>query len=463
MNVSYATALLPTRFSHDDIVSRWSAEPVAALIAETHGVLTTQWLFLECVGTIQIVDDSTAALSPDRVNIRDFFTFIDELAAALPLPLPAVAGYLSYEALLAHQCVSSQRRSDGGIGSYALYRRVIEIRSDHVREHTLSYENLPSWVVPPHSSPHASLPQTAPQPAITHEAARAYLEQSDPVSALAHHFAEHPHLSAATHHRQVTAIQEMIRRGDVYQVNLSMQLSVLADLDPVALCRWLTGAGRSSQMALLRWPDRLIASASPEQFLHREGDALTCRPIKGTRPRGRDITEDRAHRHALAQSPKDRAELSMIVDLVRNDLHRVCLPGSVAVLAHATIEQHAFVHHTVSTIAGTIAPNTSTFAVWDSLFPSGSISGAPKIAALEAISSLEPHLRDVYCGAIGFFGGKHVSHHNVAIRTLSAENGIVSLWAGGGITIDSDPAREYDECLCKLLTALQLLCKGTPA
>lgn len=460
MKVRHTSVTWLHRGSQQEILARWISEPVSAVITETHGVLTTQWLFLDCVGEIVITAETNTSPSSQQASIAEFFAFIDHLAEALPVAIPAVAGYLSYEALMRHHHIASHGRPDNCIGRYALYRRIIEIRSDLVREHTLSYEDLPPCVTPHHSFK-ASHHQPDPQPTVSLDILRDYLTSADPIGNLTRHFAQHPTLSATTHRNRVTTIQEMIRNGDVYQVNLSMHLAVRAALDPAALCQWLTGPGHSSQMALLRWDERLIASASPELFLRRDGDTVTCRPIKGTRPRGHDPIEDRAHLAHLAHSPKDRAELSMIVDLVRNDLHRVCLPGSVQVVAHATIEQHAFVHHTVSTITGTLAPGTSTHSLVDSLFPSGSITGAPKVAALRAIATLEPHYRDVYCGAIGFFGGNHVAHHNVAIRTISAERGIVSLWAGGGITIESDPAREYDECLWKLLTALQLLSKGS--
>lgn len=463
MNVHLSTIAWPHRCSHEEILSRWGSEPESALITETHGALTTQWLFLNSIGDILIGEHTTAAPSLERATIEQFFAFVDELGASIVAPIPALAGYLGYEALMRHHGVTTRRRPDGILGRYSLYSRIIEITSHGVREHTLSYDNLPSWVLPRCSSSTQSLPQPNYPSSITLDTVRTSLALPDPTTGLTHLFADQPTLSAAHHQTQVTTTQEMIRSGEVYQLNLSMHLSVLASLDPIALGCWLTGAGRSSQMALLRWPDRLIASASPELFLRRDGATLTCRPIKGTRPRGRDPIEDRRNATELAQSPKDRAELSMIVDLVRNDLHRVCLPGSVQVVAHATIEQHAFVHHTVSTITGTISPDTTSFALWDSLFPSGSISGAPKIAALRAIASLESHYRDVYCGAIGCFGGSYFAHHSVAIRTISAEHGVVSLWAGGGITIESDPAREYEECLWKLLTALQLLSTGTAA
>ena len=248
---------------------------------------------------------------------------------------------------------------------------------------------------------------------------------------------------------------EYIRAGDVFQVNLSQRFSCrdigspLCRPDPLTLYQRLKMRSPAPYSALIRWKDLAIVSASPELFFETAGGRIVTRPIKGTRPRGETASEDARLKEALRTSLKDRAELTMIIDLERNDLGRVCEYGSIRVLDAHAIESFAQVHHLVATIEGKLRPSVGPIDVIRAIFPGGSITGAPKIRAMEIIDELEPSRRSVYTGAIGYFSRGGRSGFNIAIRTLTVEGEQVQYQVGGGIVADSDPESEYLETLHK--------------
>ena len=244
-------------------------------------------------------------------------------------------------------------------------------------------------------------------------------------------------------YRQVVRrAKEYIAAGDIYQVNLSQRFQCeVDDLAPdvyLALC----AANPAPYAAYLDIGDAQILSSSPECFLHINGREVVTRPIKGTLPSHRDPQD-------LVRSAKDNAELVMITDLERNDLGRVCEFGSVHVPELVRVESYATVHHLVSTVKGTLRDGVSHVECLRACFPGGSITGAPKIRAMEIIDELEPHARGVYCGAIGFFAPDGVSQFNIAIRTAVQQGRRLTFHAGGGIVADSDPDAEYEETLAK--------------
>ena len=201
-----------------------------------------------------------------------------------------------------------------------------------------------------------------------------------------------------------------------------------------------------------------IVSASPERFLELRGRQVETRPIKGTRPRGATPEEDRRLGAELLASEKDRAENVMIVDLLRNDLSRVCRDHTVLTPEICVLESFATVHHLVSTVTGELRPGLDAVDLLRATFPGGSITGAPKIRAMEIIAELEPTRRGPYCGAIGWLGGDGWMDTSITIRTYAIKDGMVAFQAGGGIVADSDPAAEYEETLDKaraLIEALQ--------
>ena len=247
----------------------------------------------------------------------------------------------------------------------------------------------------------------------------------------------------------VRTVKEYILAGDIYQANLSQRFSAPL-LEPTwQLYRRLRRLNAAPFSAYMNFGEFAVASSSPERFLSVSGRRVETRPIKGTRPRSSDPVEDQRQKEELLASPKDRAELSMIVDLERNDLGRVCDYGSVQVTENAVLESYATVHHLVSTVVGDLREGKDIVDLLRATFPGGSITGAPKIRSMEIIDELEPTARSVYTGGIGYLG-LHGNHDiNVAIRTMIISGGRVYFQVGGGIVADSEPEAEFQETLDK--------------
>ena len=257
-------------------------------------------------------------------------------------------------------------------------------------------------------------------------------------------------LARATYLDAVRRVRDYILAGDVFQVNLTQRLAAPVAGDPLAFHARLRNANPAPFAAYLEPGDWAIASASPERFLRVDADGgVETRPIKGTRPRGGDPREDDALGAELLASAKDRAENVMIVDLLRNDLSRVCRPGTVAVPELCVLERYATVQHLVSTVTGELAPGRDALDALAAAFPGGSVSGAPKVRAMEIIAELEPVARGVYCGAIGYWSVTGAMDTSVAIRTCVVRDGWAHFGVGGGIVVDSEPEREYAESLDK--------------
>lgn len=247
----------------------------------------------------------------------------------------------------------------------------------------------------------------------------------------------------------VRRAKEHIAAGDIYQVNLTQRFTADLLVDPLTLYLRLRRANPSDFAAYLAYPDRTVLSCSPELFLHVDNRQVRTRPIKGTAARDPYSQEDADRAAALLSSAKDRAELNMIIDLLRNDLGRVCEYGSVKVVSAADVERHPTVLHLVATIDGCLRSDVSIADLLRASFPGGSVTGCPKIRAMQIIRDLEQHPRDVYCGSIGYFGLDGRMTLSVAIRTMLVEAGKVFIYAGGAITADSDPEAEYRETLAK--------------
>jgi len=260
-----------------------------------------------------------------------------------------------------------------------------------------------------------------------------------------------PELEAAQFERMVAEAQEFIAAGDIYQVNLAHRFSAAwpAGGDPFALYQRLRETSPAPHAAYLALGGRTVLSSSPESFLKISGTMIRTRPIKGTRPRFADPVADAASLRELITSPKERAELVMITDLLRNDLGMVCEYGSMQVTGLLQPETYEQVHHLVSTVQGTLRPGVSHAQALAACFPGGSITGAPKKRAREIIAALEPVPRGLYTGAIGFLGSNGESHFSIAIRTLCVEDGRAHFHAGAGIVADSVPREEWRETLLK--------------
>ena len=243
-----------------------------------------------------------------------------------------------------------------------------------------------------------------------------------------------------------------ILEGDIFQANIAQRFRAAcpARFDPLAFYERLRAINAAPFAAFLDFGDIAVASSSPERFLKVQGTRVETRPIKGTAPRSSDPAEDAKALGTLLASEKDRAENVMIVDLLRNDLSRVCRPHSVEVPVLCGPESYASVHHLVSVVTGELAPGKDALDLLAAAFPGGSITGAPKVRAMQIIAELERVPRGVYCGAIGYFGFDGAMDTNIAIRTVVFRNREASVHAGGGITLLSDPAAEYDETLAKV-------------
>ncbi|MBU4354093.1 MAG: aminodeoxychorismate synthase component I [Proteobacteria bacterium] len=257
--------------------------------------------------------------------------------------------------------------------------------------------------------------------------------------------------------KALTRIREYIRAGDVYQVNLTQRFSFPLSGEPYHLMQRLFQLNPAPFYAYLHCDDFQVLSTSMERFLYQRGDYLETRPIKGTRPRGATPAADAILRQELAESPKDDAELSMIVDLLRNDLGKVCRPRTVKVKEHKRLEAYQNVYHLVSVVTGQLKPGCSTVDILRATFPGGSITGCPKIRAMEIIDELEPNVRHVYCGAIGYLGLHQNLDLNVAIRTAIISQGRGYFAVGGGVVYDSREEDEYDETLHKASTLFRII------
>ncbi|GAA0686348.1 aminodeoxychorismate synthase component I [Marinobacterium maritimum] len=268
-------------------------------------------------------------------------------------------------------------------------------------------------------------------------------------------------LSADDYRNALQRIDDYIHAGDCYQINFAQRFKATFEGDPWQAYQALRQVAPTPFAAFMDMPEGAILSLSPERFLLSDrNEQVETRPIKGTRPRGRTPPEDEALANELLHSAKDRAENLMIVDLLRNDLSRNCTPGSIKVPELFSIEPYPNVHHMVSVITGQLRADTSALQLLRDAFPGGSITGAPKIRAMEIIDELEPQRRSIYCGSIGYISSCGRMDTSITIRTLLCQEGAIYCWAGGGIVADSQIDEEYQETFNKvnnLINGLQRL------
>ncbi|OSI68652.1 aminodeoxychorismate synthase component I [Bradyrhizobium canariense] len=249
----------------------------------------------------------------------------------------------------------------------------------------------------------------------------------------------------------VERVVELILAGDLFQANIARRFTahLSASFDPFALYHRLRSLNPAPFAAFLRYGTLTIASSSPERFLKLDGRNVETRPIKGTIARSADANEDRRRAELLRASEKDRAENIMIVDLLRNDLSRVCIAHSVEVPVLCGLETYASVHHLTSVITGELAMREDAVTLLKACFPGGSITGAPKVRSMEIINEIEQVAREVYCGAIGFIGFSGHMDTAIAIRTVTVSGDLAVFYTGSGITAMSEPEAEYEETISK--------------
>lgn len=256
--------------------------------------------------------------------------------------------------------------------------------------------------------------------------------------------------------KAVEKVIEYIRAGDIFQANLSQRLLTQQNDKNLDIYLRLREANPATFAGYFAVDDWAIMSSSPERFLKVTNQHVSTRPIKGTRQREAGPEADLFARDALRQSEKDQAENVMIVDLLRNDLSRVCQPGTIHVTELCNVETYQTVQHLVSEIRGDLRHDKTTWDLWAASFPGGSITGAPKVRAMEIISELEPTARGPYCGSLFYHGFDGTSDSNILIRTIISRHGWLQLPVGGGIVADSDPVAEYEETLHKAAGMLSL-------
>ncbi len=266
------------------------------------------------------------------------------------------------------------------------------------------------------------------------------------------------HCSRQEYEAKVQQVVEHICAGDIFQANLTQPFTADYLGDPRLLFWRLCYESPAPFAAYMETsPNQAVLCSSPEEFLHVEGDLVRTKPIKGTRPRSNDAAADQALLQELLASEKDQAELAMIVDLLRNDLGKVAVPGSVQVGPFPEHESFAQVHHTFATVTARLRPDVSLVDLLRATFPCGSITGAPKLRCMEILEELELVRRGLYTGAVGSIGPGRAMHLNVAIRTMLYRQGKIRFNVGGGITADSQPALEYEETLHKAEGMLRAL------
>lgn len=264
-------------------------------------------------------------------------------------------------------------------------------------------------------------------------------------------------MSPAQYQEGFDRIQQHLRRGDTYQVNFTQAFQLPFEDDPWMAFKYLNSVNQAPHSAFMRFTDHAVLSLSPERFISVRNGQVSTQPIKGTRPRHGDPKEDRALAAELLASEKDRAENLMIVDLMRNDLGKICMPGSVKVPQLFQLQSFASVHHLVSTVTGELPSPENVIDLLAATFPAGSITGAPKHSSMSIIDKLETCNRSVYCGSIAYIDQFGNMDSSVTIRTLLHQQGTLYAWAGGGIVTDSIATSEYQECYDKLARILPVL------
>jgi para-aminobenzoate synthetase len=267
-----------------------------------------------------------------------------------------------------------------------------------------------------------------------------------------------PNVSHAQYLSDLKRIIDYIYAGDIYQANLTQRFSMVWEGDAWDLYSQLHRQNPAPFAAFLPYSDFQILCSSPERFICIQTDGqIETRPIKGTRPRGKSPADDQSQAFELQNNPKDRAELTMIIDLERNDLGRICEFGTVIVPDFIKLEKYPTVWHLASTITGQLRRGLKPSDIIRAVFPGGSITGAPKIRAMEIIEELELYKRGIYTGSIGYMGFDGAWDFNIVIRTILLKNGKAYIHVGGGIVADSIPESEYNETLDKAKALFQVL------
>ena len=391
-------------------------------------------------------EDSCTSLKEDSLEILKYVTAFyqkvwDDLPGTEDLPvISGLFGYLSYDLKNRIETIKPQTIDDLNLPDIymilpglVVVQEIItgDIRAFRIRAETTDAENADSILSRQPEITNGNF-------SITNAGFRSSFEKGEYKHAL-------------------SEVINYIKEGDIYQVNISQRFTADFKGNSYTLFKELFKENPAAFFAYIHCGDHQIVSTSPERFILKEGTRVEARPIKGTRPRGATIEEDIKLKEELASSAKDDAELSMIVDLLRNDIGKVCKGGSVRVVKHKALESYKNVHHLVSTIEGCLDEHKDSIDLIRATFPGGSITGCPKIRSMEIIEEIEPFKRHIYTGSIGYIGFNGRMDLSIAIRTATVTGGKILFSAGGGIVYDSDPEDEYYETLHKGRSLMKVL------
>lgn len=392
--------------------------------------------------------DIVCAAPPHPLDSNATGLFV-QLRAALGEPLPAIAnipfaggalGYWSYDLARQSFGLAAQALSDVPLLSVAIYDWALVI------DHELKRCRLVS---------HLRYPAT--QQLLVEIEQRLRGDVPELLNDFVVHGEMTSNFSADSYQAAFKQVHAYLQAGDCYQINLAQRLSAPATGDAYCAYLALRELSPAPFSAFMNLPNLQILCTSPERFLSVKNGWVETKPIKGTRPRHADKTQDVALADELLHHPKDRAENLMIVDLLRNDLGKNCAAGSVSVPKLFALESYANVHHLVSTVQGKLTLGRDALDVLRDSFPGGSITGAPKQRAMQIIDELEPNPRGVYCGVIGYIGFDGNMDSNIVIRTLVYHDGVIQAHVGGGIVADSNCAAEYQETWDKAAALLKVM------
>ena len=369
--------------------------------------------------------------------------------------LGAAVGYLAYDlGVILEQKVQARNKPQPGIADcyFGFYNSIVGI--DHLKRRL----HISCVGFPEKKSQAAALLCRQNLKALERLLSRINTARRPKSSALKKLPAElKPDFKKEDYLKAVKKAKDYIKAGDIYQVNLSQRFQASASLEAVEIYRRLRKISPSFFSAYFDAQDAQIISSSPERFLKLEGDLVTTRPMKGTRPRGRDKKDDRRLKAQLLNSAKDKAELVMIVDLERNDLGKVCGYDTIRVNSLRQLERYNTVFQTTATVSGRLHKDKDRIDLLRACFPGGSITGCPKIRAMEIIEELEPSRRSIYTGCLGYLSFSGGMDFNILIRTLLKKQDRLFFGVGGGIVADSSPEGEYQETLVKAKAMLQAL------
>jgi anthranilate synthase component 1 len=413
------------------------------------------FLLLRSRGGRTLVDQDGAQTASDRpfiATLRELMAgFHAPFVAGLPRFTGGAVGYLGYDAAAWFEPVTLQPvASEDDEAGFMLFDTVLAF--DHVRHRILIIANA-------RVTPGADLEAL-------YQLARAKIDlvereldrglSTPPVSSR-RALEITSNVARDQFEGMVRTAKEYIAAGDIYQVVLSQRFETPIDADPFMVYRALRHVNPSPYMYFIRMGDRAIVGSSPEMLVRVEGRRIETHPIAGTRPRGRSEDEDRRLGEELARNEKERAEHVMLVDLGRNDLGRVSTYGTVTVPTYMAIERYSHVMHLVSIVEGRLSPDRDRLDALVACFPAGTVSGAPKVRAMEIIAELENRRRGVYAGAVGYLDFAGNLDFCITIRTVVIENGHAYVQAGAGIVADSSPEAEYEETRAKARAVIQAL------